>query len=90
MTDICGQLFGSLQEARPEDDSVVDLFGQYEQRIVEISRILDDASARDHYRPEPLYRPDDRQSSFMASNQYGRAGNTVFRDRQALLGFLKR
>jgi len=40
LTDICGQLFETLEQLRPEDESVLTLFGLYEENIMNISQLL--------------------------------------------------
>lgn len=90
VTDVCGQVFDLLQDSRPDDDVTISLFGLYEHRIVTISRILDDASARDQARPDSYLYPDNRNGSRGGSRGPKRAGSSVVKDRQSLMDYLKK
>lgn len=87
VTDVCGQVFDALQDARPDDESVVSLFGQYEQRIVTISRILDDSSAR--HRSDG-YGQSEAVSGNLRDNRSSKRGeSSAVKDRQSLISYLK-
>ena len=87
---MCGQVFDLLQDSRPDDDATISLFGQYEHRIVTISRILDDASARDQARPDNYLYPDNRNGSIGGSRGPKRTGRSVVKDRQSLIDYLNK
>ena len=79
LTDVCAQAFEMLEEMRPQDDEIQNVFNQYEATLINISKLLDAASARTSQVVLP----------FTPVKKRGRGQNQTPYDKESLLVFLR-